>query len=74
MNPIETTAHDQVKYLFNVFTGEFDMVLKFNPDRLVTNCLNQAGNPLVVYDPMSGLYLEAGPSVVVDNNGSVVNI
>lgn len=64
---------DNDEAIINPFTGELDMVRNFNVNRIVTNSFNQAGNPLVIYDPLSGLYLDAGPSVVVDINGNVVS-
>ena len=59
---------------FNVFTGEFDLVRSFNPNRIITHMFNQAGNPLKLYDPVTGLYMDLGPMVVTDNAGNVVTV
>jgi hypothetical protein len=66
--------NDQTKYVFNPFTGELDVVVKFNPDRIVTNALNSAGFPKVTWNPESNSYVPDGPDVVVDLNGDVVVI
>ena len=66
--------NDQLKYVFNPFTGNLDAVVKFNPDRIVTNQLNSAGFPKVTWNAESSSYVPDGPDVVVDNNGNVVVI
>ena len=48
------------------------MVRKFNPDRIITHQLNPSGNPMVMYDPLTGFYFPMGFVVVTDNNGNVV--
>lgn len=65
-------AKDKEVVLFNPITGKLDMAIKFNPDRIVTHTANQAGNPLVIYDPSSGLYLPMDALVVTDSDGNVV--
>ncbi len=67
-----SVPNDQTKYVFNPFTGKLDAVLKFNPDRIVTNTLNAAGYPRVIYNPESSAFIADGPTVVIDNNGNVV--
>lgn len=57
---------------FNPITGKFDLVRKFNPDRIVTNERNAAGTPLMTYDPASGQHIQADASVVTDEEGNVV--
>jgi hypothetical protein len=66
------SAKDQDILVLNPVTGQLDMVRKFNADRIVTHMMNQAGNPLVVYDPLSGTYLSMDAVIVTDNNGNVV--
>jgi hypothetical protein len=66
------SPRDQNKYVFNPFTGNLDAVVKFNPDRIVTNTLNAAGHPRLIWDAASNSFIPDGPDVVVDNNGNVV--
>lgn len=63
---------DQLKYVFNPITGQLDAVLVFNADRIVTNALNGAGHPRLIWDPVSATFIADGPDIVVDNNGNVV--
>jgi hypothetical protein len=67
-----SSAKDKIGIVFNPLSGQFDMVKTFNPNRIVTNTYNQAGNKLKIYDVVSGLYLDLGPQVVTDNDGNVV--
>lgn len=67
-----SSPKDKDKYVFNPFTGNLDAVVKFNPDRIVTNNLNAAGNPRLIWDAASSSFIPDGPDVVVDNNGNVV--
>lgn len=66
------TPKDKVKYLFNPLTGQFDMVLAFNADRILTAEFNSAGNPNLVYDLITNSWLEDGPVVITDDDGNVV--
>lgn len=63
---------DKIKFLLNPISGMLDMVLKFNEDRIVTNTLNAAGNPRLIYDPVSETFIPDGPDVVINNAGNVV--
>lgn len=63
---------DKVKYVLNPFTGQFDAVMEVNFDRIITHEYNELGNPLVMFDPVSGLYIEVGAMLVTDNEGNVV--
>lgn len=67
-----SVPNDRTKYVFNPFTGNFDAVVKFNPDRIVTNTLNAAGHPRKIWDPVSSTFIDDGPDVVIDSNGNVV--
>lgn len=67
-----SVPNDQTKFIINPFTGQLDAVVKFNPDRIVTNFLNSAGNPRVIYNPESATFIADGPTVVIDNAGNVV--
>lgn len=66
--------NDTIKFLFNIFTGNFSPAIKFNPDRIVTSQLNSAGQPLVVWNAATSSYVPFGPEVVVDNDGDVIVI
>jgi hypothetical protein len=72
MSALNKEVSDKIKIEFNPITGKFDLVSKFNPDRIVTNEYNAAGHLLVTYDPFSGTYLSMDPVVVTDNEGNVV--
>lgn len=72
MSVFDKTVKDKETVLFNPITGKLDMSLKFNPDRIVTNERNAAGTLLMTYDPASGLFIHADPTIVTDNNGNVV--
>ena len=63
---------DKQVFVFNPFTGNFDAVLKFNPDRIVTAELNGAGHKRYVWDSVSNSFVEDGATVVIDNDGNVV--
>jgi hypothetical protein len=65
-------VNDKTKYEFNPLTGEFDLVVKFNPDRIITAERNAAGTTNVVYDMASGTYMAMEPQIVTDNNGNVI--
>lgn len=65
---------DKEVFLFNPLTGELDLALKFNADRIVTNERNEAGNLLAAYDHVSGTHIGIDPLVVVDNDGNVVTV
>lgn len=63
---------DKEVYLFNALTGELDLALAFNPDRIVTASLNSAGGARTTWDATSNSFISDGPAVVIDNNGNVV--
>lgn len=66
--------HDKLVFNFNPLTGNFDEVLQFNENRIVTHYYNAAGNPLMTYDARSGMEIELGPLTVVDAAGNVVTV
>lgn len=71
--PPPPVPNDTIKYLFNPLEGSgLTPSIKFNPDRIVTNTLNSAGYPRVIWNPESSSYVTDGPTVVIDNNGNVV--
>lgn len=72
MSVKDKVVNDKTAYDYNVFTDELDLIRKFNPDRIVTSEYNSAGSRNMIYDPASRTFIDAGPSVVVDNNGNVV--
>jgi hypothetical protein len=65
---------DKSVFLFNPLTGNFDLALQFNENRIVTAEYNMAGSRYATFDSYSGTHIEDGPKVVVDNNGNVVVI
>jgi hypothetical protein len=67
------TAKDKEIFLFNPLTGELDLALKYNSDKMVTHERNEAGAPLTAFDTFSGTHLDLGPLVVIDNSGNVVS-
>jgi hypothetical protein len=56
----------------NPLPAPLQLIRNFNPDRIITHSMNPAGNPLTVYDPVSGAYYAADDSVVTDNQGNLV--
>mgnify|MGYP001491142491 CR=1 FL=1 len=72
MSVKDKNVKDKTGLDFNYMTGKFDLVRKFNPDRIVTNERNAAGTLLMTYDPASGQHIPADPSVVTDEEGNVV--
>lgn len=67
-----SSPKDQLTAVINPFTGQLDMVRNFEPNRVITHSCNPAGNPLTVYDPVSGAYFPSDDSVVTDNQGNVI--
>lgn len=63
---------DKDSLVLNPVTGKLDMVRSFNVDRILTADKNSAGNALVVFDPLSGQYLDPGPQIITDENGNLV--
>lgn len=61
--PVEKPK-DKVKYELNVFTENFDMMLQFNEDRIITSEYRPDGTRRDV--------IEEGFVVVCDNMGNVV--
>jgi hypothetical protein len=55
---------DKIKYEFNVFTEELDIVKDFNENRIITSEYKADGTRRNI--------LEDGFKVVCDNNGNVV--
>jgi hypothetical protein len=66
------TPKDKEVVLFNVFTSNFDLALKFNENRILTHQYTPYGNPLVAYDPIAAQYFSAIHQVITDNAGNVV--
>jgi hypothetical protein len=55
---------DKIKYEFNIFTEELDLVKEFNENRIITSEYKANGKRRDV--------IEEGFQVVCDNNGNVV--
>lgn len=72
--PSNKREKDKEVFLFNPVTGELDLALKFNENRIITHLYNEAGTRLQTYDKNTGLYLDSGPYVVIDINGNVIVI
>jgi len=67
-----STTRDREKFVLNPITGELDLVLVFNENRIITAQYNMAGAPYYTYDAYSNTFIPDGPKVVVDNDGNVV--
>lgn len=67
------SARDQEVLLFNALTGNLDLALKFNADRIITHSLNPIGHQLASYDPAASTYFSMDFVVVTDNAGNVVS-
>jgi len=63
---------DREDIVLNALTGKLDVVVKFNPDRILTHQYNAAGNKNMIYDPASNTHIEMDPQIVFDNLGNVV--
>jgi len=63
---------DKQAFLFNPITGNFDLVLKFNENRIVTAEYTMSGSKYMTYDSFTMSFIDDGPRVVTDNNGNVV--
>jgi hypothetical protein len=72
MSVADKNIKDKTKIVLNPITGELDIVLKFNENRIVTHKRNAAGALNMIFDPASGTHIEMGDQVVVDDNGNVV--
>jgi len=72
--PSNKREKDKEVFLFNSITGELDLALKFNENRIITHLYNEAGTRLQAYDKNTNMHLDSGPLVVVDRNGNVIVI
>ena len=63
---------DKEVILFNPLTGNFDLALKFNENRIVTHEYNAAGTLLRTWDSASQSHIDMGFIFVTDNLGNVV--
>jgi hypothetical protein len=63
---------DKVKYVLNPFTGQFDAVVPTDFNKILTHQRNSSGNPLVLFDPQTGVYVDLGDLIVTDEEGNVV--
>ena len=72
MSVKDKKVKDKTELQFNPITGEFDIVVKFNPNRMITHEYNIAGTKNMIYDPASKTHVEMGAQVVVDDDGNVV--
>jgi hypothetical protein len=67
-----TKTRDKEVFLFNSITGELDLALKFNENRIVTSLYNAAGNRRVSWDSGSETFVPDGPLIVINKEGNVV--
>jgi hypothetical protein len=74
MSSGDDSKKDKLKYEFNVFTENLDLVSDFNTNRIVTAERNSAGSKFHTFDPFSNQFIEDGPRVVINNAGNVVKI
>lgn len=70
----EKKINDEKKYKFNPLTGEFELIVKFNPKRIISHEYNMAGTKNMIYDPASKTHVEMGAQIVIDEEGNVVII
>jgi hypothetical protein len=61
-----------MSFRLNPLTGQLDLITIFDPNKILTHQSNILGDPLVNYDLQNRVYVNAGPSVVIDNNGNIV--
>ena len=66
------SAKDKEELVLNPVTGKVDVVIKFNPDRIIIAERNSAGTKFMTWDPASSSFIEDGPQVVVTDDGKVV--
>ncbi len=66
-------------YKFNPFTGNLDLVSSgstptstFDANVILTHSNFSTGNPLQIYDPKSGAFVDMGDLIVTDEEGNVV--
>ncbi len=71
---VQKRPADKEELVINPTTGKLDVVRIFNPDRILTHERNAAGTKLMTYDYASQTHIEAGPEIVVDQNGNVVTV
>jgi hypothetical protein len=72
MSVANKNVKDKTKIVLNPITGELDVVLKFNENRIVTHRYNAAGTLNMIFDPASGTFIDMGDQVVVDSDGNVI--
>lgn len=66
-------AKDKDELVLNPITGKLDTIRTFNENRILTHSNSSTGNPLMTYDPILGVYVEADDAIVTDNNGNIVS-
>ena len=67
-----SSKKDKEELLINPITKKLDLVIKFNPDRILTAERNSAGSLFHTYDPASGTFIQDSPKVIIDDEGNVV--
>lgn len=63
---------DKEELVLNPVTGQLDLVVKFNPDRIIVAERNSAGTKFMTWDPASQTFIEDAPHIVVTDDGKVV--
>ena len=62
------------KFVFNPLTANFDLITipDDEANQILVHEYNQAGNPLMLVDQVTGQALSLGPLPVFDNEGNMV--
>lgn len=63
---------DKEVFLLNPVTGEINVSLKFNSDRIVTTDANALDRENLIFDAVSGQFIPLGNIVITDNDGNVI--
>lgn len=72
VEPVLKKPRDREDFVFNPFTGNFDVVKIFNEDRIVTSEYNEGGHLNMIWDQVSQTFIELGFLVVTTDKGNVV--
>jgi hypothetical protein len=72
VQPCKTSAKDKQVFIVNPLTGELEVALSFNADRIVTHEKNAIGNPLLLLDMCFGATQDIAFLIVTDSCGNVV--
>jgi hypothetical protein len=63
---------DKEIFLLNHVTGEINIALKFNSDRIVTTDLNLLDRENLIFDAVSQKHVSMGNMIITDDDGNVI--